>query len=427
MSIRKNTIWNLFGSASPMLIGAVTLPFLLKSIGIEKLGVLTMVWALIGYFSIFDFGMGRALTHKISILRVGNNQKEVISSTKVGLLLMLLTGIAGTVVVLLLLMTGGVQWLNFSDSVYADARRSMIIAGISIPLTTMTSGMKGVLEGFEEFGAVNVLRFFLGMSNFISPVVAILIFGPSLSIVVLCLVASRLIILVAHYRVMNKFVPGVFFANFSMNEEARGIFKFGVWMTLSNVISPLMVIADRFVISNLVGAAVVAYYTVPSEFLIRILILPAALTTTLFPVFAKKISTNLVEAHDLYKKSLKFIFVVMFPLLSLIACCSRFGLNIWLGANFADNSYLVVIVMALGILFNSLAQIPHSAIQANGNVKLTSLIHLGEFILYAPLLIGLVHIYGILGAALAWTVRACIDFLILHKFASIKFSELKHD
>jgi len=427
MSIKKNTVWNLFGAASPMLIGAVTLPFLLKSIGVEKLGVLTMVWALIGYFSIFDFGLGRALTHKISILRVSNNKNEVAGSTKAGLFLMLLTGVIGAIIVLLVLLTGGVRWLNFSDAVYADARLSMIIAGISIPLTTITSGMKGVLEGFEEFRIVNVLRFFLGVSNFISPVVAVLIFGPSLSVVVLCLVASRLMIMIAHYNEMRKFVPNLIHAKFSMDQESRGIFKFGAWMTLSNVISPLMVVADRFVISNLAGAAVVAYYTVPSEFLIRILILPAALTTTLFPVFTQKFSTNLEEAHNLYRKSLKLIFLVMFPLLLVLACMSHLGLKLWLGTTFADKSYIVVLVMAVGILFNSLAQVPHSAIQANGDVKTTSLIHLSEFVLYTPLLIGLVHIYGIVGAAIAWTLRAFIDFSILHKFAYIKFSGAKHE
>ena len=48
---------------------------------------------------------------------------------------------------------------------------------------------------------------------------------------------------------------------------------------MSNIISPLMVVADRFLIANVLGAAVVAYYTIPAEFMIRLLILPAAITS----------------------------------------------------------------------------------------------------------------------------------------------------
>ncbi|KTT41089.1 hypothetical protein RSA46_24070 [Pseudomonas oryzihabitans] len=34
----------------------------------------------------------------------------------------------------------------------------------------------------------------------------------------------------------------------------KGLLKFGSWMTVSNIISPLMVYFDRFVLSGMVGA-----------------------------------------------------------------------------------------------------------------------------------------------------------------------------
>ena len=65
-SLRKNSIWNLIGSIVPMAVGLITIPILMKRIGIEKFGILSLIWALIGYFSIFDFGIGRALTQGVS-------------------------------------------------------------------------------------------------------------------------------------------------------------------------------------------------------------------------------------------------------------------------------------------------------------------------------------------------------------------------
>ncbi len=420
MSVRKNTLWNLLGSASPMLIGVVSIPYLLQNIGVEKLGILTMVWALIGYFSVFDFGLGRALTHKIASLRLQGQVTALTGSTKFGLFLMFLTGIVGTLIVLLLLNIGGVEWLNFSKEIYDDAFIAMAVAAVSIPITTITSGLKGVLEGFEEFKTVNVLRFLLGLSNFLSPVLSVYLYGPNLTYIVLFLISSRLMVMLLHVFEVGKLLPDEKGEIYSHKEDRKDLFRFGAWMTVSNVVSPLMVVADRFIISHVVGAAMVAYYTVPSEFLLRLLLVPAALTAALFPVFTQKICVDLKKTKSLYWGSLKAIALVMFPVLGIIAFGAHYGLSIWLGVDFADQAYVVVIILSVGILFNSLAQIPHSIIQANGNVKLTSVIHLSEFVLYVPVLFILLYEFGIIGAAVAWALRTLMDLTVLHKYARKK-------
>ena len=90
------------------------------------------------------------------------------------------------------------------------------------------------------------------------------------------------------------------------------------------------------------------------------------------------------------------------------------GLRLWLGAEFADKSAKVVTILAFGILFNSLAQVPYAYIQASGDARSTALIHLLELILYIPTLFYLVQMEGIAGAAFAWMLRALIDLVLLH-------------
>ena len=68
MSLRHNTIWNLAGSGVPLIAAVAFIPFTLNRLGNEAFGVLTLIWALIGYFSLFDMGVGRALTYERSKL-----------------------------------------------------------------------------------------------------------------------------------------------------------------------------------------------------------------------------------------------------------------------------------------------------------------------------------------------------------------------
>jgi O-antigen/teichoic acid export membrane protein len=95
MSIKRNAAWNLVGMGVPLLFGAAAIPFLLRKIGVEALGILTLIWALIGYFSLFDFGLGRALTQQVAVCRASPDQRDLPVLVKTGLLFTAWTGLAG--------------------------------------------------------------------------------------------------------------------------------------------------------------------------------------------------------------------------------------------------------------------------------------------------------------------------------------------
>ena len=413
MNIKKNTLWNLFGSAVPMLIGILAIPYIYNNIGIERIGVLTIIWALIGYFSIFDFGLGRAITQRVASSSSDHNEKQEILTATTGVYLTLALGIFGSLVGIATIKIAGINWMNFDKNLDQEIYRSFFLACMAIPAATTTAGLRGVLEGKQRFKAINLLKFLLGFSNFLMPVVSITFFGPRLDYIVGSLVLTRYIILAAHYSIVktriNKYWESLSF------EESKQLFQFGGWMTLSNIISPLMVVADRFLIANVLGAAAVAFYTIPADFMFRLLILPAALTTTLFPVFSKNFSeNNRTESLVLYKKSVRVIIVMMGTICTFVIISAESGINAWLGSVFAEKSSIVASVLAVGIFFISIAQVPHAYIQASGDARSTALIHVFESILYLPLLLVLMQMHGILGAAIAWTARALIDLILLH-------------
>ena len=45
-----------------MLAAMAAAPFLLHTLGTERLGVLSLIWVVVGYVSFLDLGLGRAVT-----------------------------------------------------------------------------------------------------------------------------------------------------------------------------------------------------------------------------------------------------------------------------------------------------------------------------------------------------------------------------
>src|SRR5213080_1256170 len=99
--LARNTIWNLVGSGAPMIVAVFCIPVLIRGLGTDRFGVLTLAWALIGYASLFDLGLGRALTQLVAKKLGAGEEREIPSVAWTSLLLMVVLGIVGAAAVFL--------------------------------------------------------------------------------------------------------------------------------------------------------------------------------------------------------------------------------------------------------------------------------------------------------------------------------------
>ncbi len=407
------TAWNLAGAALPLLLGLLSIPILVQGMGQEAFGLLTLLWTAIGYVSLFDFGLGRALTHSIAAARAA--QGPVPRALLVtGAMSTLLPGAFGALLLLFLAEPLVLHWLNISLPLQADALRAFYLVALSIPIVSLSSGLRGMLEGYEDFKAAGILRMTLGALNFLLPTALVLAGYPGLEGMVWVLLGSRLLSLLhnlyllrAAYRQSTG--PGW------ERQRLPELLGIGGWMGLSNLLGPIMVNFDRYLIAGLLSAELVAFYTVPQDLVIRLVVVPVALSTALFPrltwLFA---SGSRQEATTLYRKALWWIGIGTGVPLLLLALLAYPALSIWLGPLYATTSAPLGQILLIGILFNGLAMLPFAAIQAQGGAKMTSIFHLLELLLYWPILYWAIGKHALVGAAWVWTGRATFDFLLLH-------------
>ena len=149
MNLRHNTLWSLAGAAIPLVAAVIFIPSLLEQLGNEAFGVLTLIWALIGYFSLFDLGVGRALTYELGKLRVSGSRDDLSITLKAGLKITLAAGLLGALLMFILAPYLAKEWLKISPGLQHDAMLSFQIAAAGVIPTTITSGFRGGARGLR--------------------------------------------------------------------------------------------------------------------------------------------------------------------------------------------------------------------------------------------------------------------------------------
>ena len=81
--IWKNSFWNLLGVAVPLLISLITMGWLARELGTEKFGVFLIAFSVIGYASVFDAGLTRAVIRFIAFNNRDYNADRVVMGTAI--------------------------------------------------------------------------------------------------------------------------------------------------------------------------------------------------------------------------------------------------------------------------------------------------------------------------------------------------------
>ena len=238
-------------------------------------------------------------------------------------------------------------------------------------------------------------------------------FSRSLTPFITVLLVGRLVALAIHLYFMVKVVPSLR-DHLSFNYElTKPVLHFGSWITLSNVVSPVMMNMDRFFIGSLLSVAAVTYYAAPFEAVTKLLLLPGAVASVLFPAFALSFAGDRDRMALLLSRGVKYVFLAVFPIVLVFIALAPELLGWWLGPVFAERSSVVLRWLAAGVFINCLVMIPSVLIHATGRPDVTAKFHLMELPLYLLAIWFLIRNYGIDGAAWAWSLRVALDSILI--------------
>jgi len=423
-SLARGALLNLVGQAVPLAIGGVTLPFIIRHMSPEAFGLLALLWAVLGYFGIFDLGLS-ASTTKLVAEAAGKTDPAAVSRIAWNAIVLHLGAGTAFGLIMALSVPAILSLIHVPVALTRDVRLSLYVLAGAVPVVVTTGAFRGILDAHRRFDLVNKVRVLAGSGTFLVPLVVLLL-GGGLPGITLSLLALRLVSALVFAQMCRPLIGPSPWVQGLDPQTTGALVSFGGWILVSSILGPIFTYLDRALISTLISIQAVGYYSPPYEIVSRLAIIPASVSMVLFPTVSGTAFGKRAELHPLIERLTRFMLVIMTPIVVGLATFAEPLLLAWLGPVFAREGATVMKVLALGMLPNALAYVPYTVINGLGRPDLTAKTHLAELLLYGVGAWYLTRAGGIVGAAVAWSLFLLLDAILLFAIMGYQLSTPLH-
>lgn len=405
--LAKNSLLNLSSKIVPVLIGIISLPFIIENVGEEKFGIVSICWLIIGYFSVLDMGLSRSTVNQLANDLKETGGESQLEISRVIIFTLFIIGVFFSLCLVLFSKALTISVFNISKELQNDTAVAFYFISVGLPFTLVSNGLRGVLETYQRFRDIALIDVFSGISMYLG--LAILtFFSQSLVVMIAYLLTVRFCVFLMFCISQDFKLKELFSLKKSDFSYLGKALNYGKWIGISNVIGPFMGQMDRYLIGALITMSAVTYYSAPLEMVLRVNIIPISFAMVLFPAFSI-LERSTEKAKSIFSQALIINMAVSLPIVIVLTLYANEVLTIWLGEEFAEKSTFVFQILIVSSFFSSNSQIPFSFIQGIGLPNKTAKLHILEAVVYLPLLAVLIIYYGIVGAAFSRLLRVLFD------------------
>lgn len=373
--IFRNTLLN--GGSSLLALG---LGFILVPIAIDRLGSEAYsIWVLIvsfsvstGYLSMADLGLQQSVVKFVSEAS-GSSDKEQIDRVASSAFLVF-CGLAIVAVLLLaLLATQGLQWLNIPANLHTAARFLLALVGFEALLGLPALAFIGTLEGLQRYGYIRLVDLFRQVA-YSAWAVGALLSDRGVVAFAAALAVSGAIGALGYYVAARHAVPGlsVSLRNVDLS-TVRRLVHFGGWVFVGKLNGVLWRQMDKLILATVVASTVLASYNIAYQIQASAAAVLSITASAIMPAASAFSATkDRYRLQQLLLRGTRYTMVLSLPIVIGAMLMAKPFIEHWVGPEFvgvADAARLFLVYQFLA----SAASIANTMLFGLGQVKLITL------------------------------------------------------
>lgn len=406
-SAAGNAAISLVAAIAPALVALLAIPGLVHALGAELFGLLSFVWIVFGTFAVLDFGTGRATTKFVAELLAHERAAAIPTLFWSASAINLVVGVGCGILLFVLAPWLSAHVVKVPAALQPTAIVALRITALALPWIVLGGVFRSALEGLQRFDLSNAVQLPVSALNYLAPLVVART-GATLPWVIASVCVTRVCAVPPLLILCRRQLPMLGRPRVE-KRQIRRLVQFGSWLTVSNVVGPLLLSLDRLFVGSILGARALGLYAPVYELVTRLSLIPASVMAALFPAFSTLTNRSADEIHHAMRRAQRLLALLMLPVMIIGVSFAPIILRMWLGATQAPASVAAMQSLLIGVVALSLGAVPFTLVQALGKPRWSAVIHVVELPIHAAVTWWAVSTFGVVGAAAAWSLRALYD------------------
>ena len=422
--IKFGAIITYLTNACNIIISMLITPIILKFVGAQEYGLYSLIYSMMAYFSVLDFGFGNAMIRYISKYKAENKDDKNINS--MFLIIYFLIGLIAIII-------GTIVYFNL-NSIFGKSLTTQELEKINIMMIIflINVALSFPLSVFDSYVMANEKFIFLKVINLLKiilyPIVILplLIFGFKSITMVIVFTSLNLLshICYAIYSLIKlkmKITLNIKKINFSIFKEIIG-YSFFIFLTL--IVDTVFNNTDQVILGVVSGTTAVSIYSVANQIKNANNNFSTAISGLFLPNITKLFAKNETKKiSDTFIKISRIQLYIMLLILSGFFVFGKNFINLWVGKGYEDVYYIVLLLIGFGIVPMT-QNIGISVIQAMNKHRFRSVVYCFIAILNVGISIPLAKIYGGIGTAIGSALANVLGQIITMNIYYYKVAHL---
>jgi O-antigen/teichoic acid export membrane protein len=388
-------------------INLIAIPFLLENLGDFEFGVFSLYNLLIMFFVMSDFGLSKSGVRFITLYFNKPKIKEIYASF-----------IILTLLSCLLLIIVGVLLSNkiifFFDLNTIQDSKIIYYLTIVIGCMLMIRGFFiSVIFSFQNYKFYNWINIFIETVRWSGTIYVSFLENPLQKVFIVqasTYIFHNLILCIYSIKLIK--IKNITFKIYK--NTIREILHFSSQIALSDLFQKIMSYSDKIIVSILGSISGLSFYYIAFQVVSKLYEIPGNILLVYYTKFGVSYANNnkVVLLKD-YEDVTRITLILIIPILMNLFFASDFILDLWLNNDSINIISKILKIFCLGALAGCLTLPSLSLSNAIGKPKFVLFSNIYTSILLLSINIILIKLYGIYGAAFAWSIVQFFPLIFL--------------